>query len=121
MESGSRGIIESTFTQNVYRAKKDPEAQEAVYATLPMVLDGASDAFLWFLISNIDTLKSFRPANAEADLKWVYTETALQILSTLTQDHTVNAQNAATALGAVRSQKKEVNGKRDAVLDASSG
>ena len=107
MESGRRGIVENAFTQDFYRAKENTQAQEAVFAALPMVLDGATDAFIWFLISNIDDLKTFRPHNSETDLKWVYTETALQVLENLKTDHTLLAQNAATALGAVRSQKNE--------------
>lgn len=87
-----------------------------------MVLDGATDAFLWFCISNIDVLKTFRPENSEDDLRWVYTETALQVLSNLKSDHTVLAQSAATALGAVRSQKKElVKSGRAGALDLRSG
>jgi hypothetical protein len=87
-----------------------------------MVLDGATDTFLWFCISNIDVLKTFRPDNSEDDLRWVYAETALQVLSNLKSDHTVLAQSAATALGAVRSQKKElVKAGRVRVTDLSSG
>ena len=108
MESGGRGIIESTFTQNFYRAQKNPEAREAVYATLPMVLDGATDVFLWFLISNINELKTFKPQSSADTNKWVYADTALQVLTTLKPDQIVLAQRAATALGAVHFQKKDI-------------
>ena len=71
-------------------------------------MNGATDVFLWFLISNIDELKTFKPKCFENKNKWVYTDTALQILTSLKSDHTVLAQSAATALGAINFQKNEM-------------
>ena len=80
-----------------------------------MVLDGATDVFLWFLISNMDDLKAFKPKDHGNPNKWVYADTALQVLASLKPDQTVLAQRAATALGAVNVQKNGSNPEPEAV------
>ena len=67
-----------------------------------MVLDGASDAFVWFLVCNLDSLEAFAPKPPRPMPDWVYVETALQMLRKNKDDLTEHATNAATALSALQ-------------------